>query len=157
MLLVIIVLELFVHVEDLRILFWIHLADGLVIAVFVIDFILLAIHAQNAKQFLKKSWLDILAVFPFNLVFSLAERLFRAVAGAEQIVVGQAIAHEGLEARKLAGEAVKGERLAKLSRFVRIGARMTRIFSKSKSLHLKSSKLKSSKLKSFKKKKPSRP
>ena len=127
-LLVIIVLELFVHPTNEWIILTIEIADYLVIAVFVVDLIFLVHYARNTKFFFKHYWLDILAIFPFSIAFRFAEglsALFRV--SEESVAVGQSIFHEGLETEKVVA---KSEKFAKIGREIKIGARVVRIFTK---------------------------
>lgn len=130
-LLVIITLELFAHVENHYAQIAIEVADYLVITVFVIDLIFLAIKARSTKYFFKNYWLDILAVFPFSLFFGFLGGLFRLFSVSEEaVVVGQAIFHEGLEAEKAAVRAEKV--LVRAGKGIRIGARLVRVFTKTR-------------------------
>lgn len=132
LLLVIIILELFVHPTNKWIILSIEIGDYLVITVFVIDLIFLAHHARTTKYFFKHYWLDILAVFPFSLFFGFLGGLFRIFSVSEDAVfVGQAIFHEGLEAEKAV---VRAEKAAKIGKELTIGARVVRIFSKTHGL-----------------------
>lgn len=129
LLLLLIIAELFVHVEDPQLLAWIHFADAVVIAIFVVDLIFLAFQAKTATFFFRRYWLDIIAIFPFNLMFELVSRLSRLVGLGERVAVGQAIFHEGLEARKIITEEGK---LSKLIRPLRIGVRVLRVVAKTR-------------------------
>ena len=57
-LLVIIIYELFFHLENERIDLAVKVVDGIVIAIFVVDLIFLAIHSKNTRFFFKNYWLD---------------------------------------------------------------------------------------------------
>ncbi|MEK6950192.1 MAG: hypothetical protein AABX13_00515 [Nanoarchaeota archaeon] len=128
-LLFIIIYELFLHIENHTLELLVKILDGFVILVFVVDLIFLGWKAQSTKFFFKNYWLDILAVFPFGLIFNLVEQIYRVLAGTERFVVGQAIVHEGLELRK---EARLVSKSARLSKFFRIGARLLRIITKTR-------------------------
>ncbi len=128
-LLFIIIYELFFHTENYTLDLIVKILDVFVISVFVIDLIFLAQKAKNTKFFFKNYWLDILAVFPFGLIFNFVEQFYRAIAGTERFVVGQAIVHEGLEVRKEVRLASQSERLSK---FFRIGARLLRVIAKTR-------------------------
>ena len=125
-LLAIIIFELFIPVENHTIELIVKIADALVIAVFVIDLIFLAKKAKSVKFFFKNYWLDIIAVFPFVLFFRLAESTYRVAIATERLTIGQAILHETVEASKSA------KVLAKSGKFVRMGARILRIVTKSR-------------------------
>jgi len=128
LLLVVIILELFVHPTNEWVLLSMDIVDYLVIAVFVVDLIFLAHHARNTKYFFKHYWLDLLAIFPFSLAFRFVEGISAIFAVSEEtIAVGQAIFHEGLETEKAI---VRAERLAKVGKEFTVGARVVRIFSK---------------------------
>ncbi len=103
--------------------------DGLVIAIFVIDLIFLGIRSKNTRFFFKNYWLDMLAIFPFGIFFTVVTRLYRAALVTQRVIIGQAILHESLEARKGISAAARTGRLA---RIVRIGARSLRVITKSK-------------------------
>ncbi len=123
LLLGIIILELFVQVQDPVAKLGLEIADGIVIAIFVIDLIFLAIAAKSAKFFFTNYWLDLIAVLPLNVIFRVLSPLFRGVVVAEEVVVGQKVFHESLEAEKLAKE-------GRLLRYVRVGVRALRIVAK---------------------------
>lgn len=128
LLLAIIALELFVQIENHTLELAMKILDGIIIAIFVVDLIFLAIHSKNTRFFFRNYWLDILAVFPFAVVFNVVEEIYRGIAAAERIVIGQAVFHEGLEAEKLLKE---GAKEGKLVRIVRAIPRGLRFISKS--------------------------
>ncbi|MDO8657088.1 MAG: hypothetical protein Q7K45_07690 [Nanoarchaeota archaeon] len=123
LLLGIIILELFVHVEDPNLKLGMEIADGIVVTIFVIDLIFLAIAAKSAKFFFKNYWLDLIAVLPLNLIFRLLTPFFRGLALAEEAVVGQRLLHESVEAERLAKE-------GRLLRYLRVGVRIVRVVAK---------------------------
>ncbi len=125
----IIIFELFIHSENPTLQRAVHILDGLVIAIFVIDLIFLAIHSRNTRFFFKNYWLDMLAVFPFGLLFTVVERVYEIAVAAERLAVGQAIAHEALEARKGIQVLAESEKFAK---GIRIVTRSLRVITKSR-------------------------
>lgn len=128
----IIIYELFFHTENRALNLLVQILDTLIVIIFVIDLIFLARRAKNTIYFFKNYWLDILAIFPFALFFTLISRLYRALFETEKIIVGQALVHEGLEARKGFRFLFQSEKLgARAARFLRIGARVLRIITKS--------------------------
>lgn len=103
----------------------IHIADFFVILVFVLDLIFKYNHVRNIPKFLKQFWLDILAVFPFFLIF-------RAIEGVSSVIyvgeTGQQLLHEGLELEKEGSRLAKeGEKLTKLNKEVSKGAKFFRL------------------------------
>ena len=128
-LLIIIIIELFVHIGDPTIELIVTIVDVIVIAIFVIDLIFLAIHSKNSPYFFKHYWLDILAVFPFGIIFNLVGKLYQSVIAVERVIVGQNIVHETLEVKKGISAVLKGGRLTK---FIRVIARSLRVITKSR-------------------------
>ncbi len=125
----VIIFELFIHSEDPAILRVVHTLDGLVITIFVIDLIFLAIHSRNTRFFFKNYWLDMLAIFPFGLLFTVVERVYEIAVAAERLAVGQAIAHEALEARKGVQVLAESEKFTKV---IRVVTRSLRVITKSR-------------------------
>ena len=110
--------------------FWVELADYVVIIVFIFDLIFKYIHIRNIPRFLKTCWLDIIAVFPFFLVYRVFSEFF--VFG-ETLSKSQKLLHEGLELEKEgvkvlqeAEKLTKSSRSIKLGRFIRPIARIPR-------------------------------
>ena len=129
LLLIIIIFELFIHPENHAVEFTLEVVDYVVIFIFVVDLIFLAIKARSTVFFFKNYWLDVLAVFPFGLLFSAVERLYLAFAATERLVLGQSILHETLEVKKELRLLSQGERAGK---FARVVARGLRIVTKSR-------------------------
>ena len=128
----IIIFELFFHTENETILLLVHILDFLVITIFVIDLVFLGRRAKSVKFFFKNYWLDVIAIFPFSIAFTVVSRLYRVLEASERLAVGQAIVHEGLEVRK----GVKGVALltkgGQITRLIRISARLLRVITKTR-------------------------
>ncbi|MBI2146458.1 hypothetical protein HYU22_03900 [Candidatus Woesearchaeota archaeon] len=133
----IIIVELFVHPQNETVKIIIRVLDYLVIAVFVVDLTFLAIKARSTSFFFRHYWLDLLAIFPFSLLFSVVTRAYETVLAAERLALGQSIIHEGLEANKEIEALSKGNRAA---RIVRIASRLLRVIAKSRLFNMFSSK-----------------
>ncbi len=132
-LLILIIVELFVRIENEALHFAIELIDYLIIAIFVIDLIFLAFRARSTSFFFKHYWLDLLAVFPFSLFFNLVSSVWRGLAALEELLVGQSIFHEILESEKfLEKESKLVTKGGKLAKFFRILARILRVVIKSR-------------------------
>ena len=58
----VIIFELFLHIENPTVQLVVHILDGFVIAVFVIDLIFLGIKAKSTKFFFRSYWLDVIAI-----------------------------------------------------------------------------------------------
>jgi hypothetical protein len=146
LLLAVIVLELGMHdfVVEHGLQAYIDIADVIVITVFVLDLFFKYLRTRHIPLFLKKYWMDILAVFPFFLMFRFYEvtiGLFSQTVteGAETT---QMLLHEGLEVEKEGARIVretervlkeaervgKVERSARFARFLRPLFRSPRFF-----------------------------
>ncbi|MBI2666869.1 hypothetical protein HYX13_04615 [Candidatus Woesearchaeota archaeon] len=131
-LLVVILVELFGEVENPTTHLVFEIVDYLVILIFVIDLIFLAIKAKSVSFFFKHYWLDLLAVIPVGLIFAVVSRFYRGVLLTEELVIGQKIVHETLEAEKELKEASYLAKEGKLARGVRIFVRSIRAVTKSR-------------------------
>ncbi|MBN2111949.1 ion transporter [Candidatus Woesearchaeota archaeon] len=108
--------EEFAHTYE----FWIVLADYIVISVFVLDVLFKYIRIKPFKKFLKESWLDIIAIFPFALLFRFVEGFFEIFALSEIVKESQSVLHEATHLEKEAGKIVKEvERAGKVARTTR--------------------------------------
>ena len=106
---------------------WITIADLVVVGVFILDLILKWRRVHDVKKFVKLYWLEILAVFPFYLIFRGFGFLRELLPFGESSEVIQKTLHETSllkEARNL--EVLgKEERLA--ARGLRLGQRVLRL------------------------------
>ncbi len=106
--------------------------DYLIVAIFIADLYFKYQRINNLKLFLRKSWLDILAVFPFFLMFRVYEEAALILRlTTQEFRQGQTVLHEALELQKGVGRwakeaarlAQEAERVGKVSRsrvFLRI-------------------------------------
>ena len=107
-LVVLIVLELFFHEKIKNYLLIIEILDYIIIAIFMVDLYFKYERVRNFKTFLKKYWLDVIAVFPFFLVFRMFEEIL-VISGAvkETFITGQRIVHSGVEVEKIGAEFIE--------------------------------------------------
>ena len=129
-LLFLIIGEIFFYHELEPYHFYIQILDFIIVFVFILDLLFTYLKIRKFWPFLKKSWLDIIAVFPFFLVFRAFERMYLLFRIPEELKEGQMILHEGLEVEKKASRFVKETRIArseKFLRFIRPGARSLRL------------------------------
>ena len=133
-LLFLIIGELFFNEQVQPYIKWINLTDNFVVGIFVIDLIFKYIRIRNIPNFFRKCWIDIIAVFPFFLLFRLFEELGIVLGLGERMGSAQLILHEGVEIEKEAGEIIKeSEKVTKISRagiitrFIRPVARSPRL------------------------------
>ena len=112
---------------------WIVGGDILVIIVFIVDLVFKYIRVRNIKTFVKKFWLEILAVFPFILFFRFFEGIFTFFIAEQTLKHSQSILHESVEIEKSASKFIReAEKVHKISRtraitrFIRPLARLPR-------------------------------
>lgn len=102
LLLLIIIIDFFFKQIAEQYLFYVESADYFIIFIFLVDLIFKYVRVRNISKFVRTFWLDIIAVFPFFLVF----RIFEAAAGlfstsmSEGAASFQTILHEGLEVER---------------------------------------------------------
>ncbi|HLD06809.1 MAG TPA: ion transporter [Candidatus Nanoarchaeia archaeon] len=117
LLLVVIVAELVFHEQAEPYRLWFNLLDWAVVLVFCLDLAFKYVRVRNIPRFLRSSWLDIIAVFPFFLLFRIFEELGLALRLGEQITQAQPLFHEAVEIEKEAGKIIQeSERVTKISR-----------------------------------------
>jgi len=124
LLLAVIIAELFFKDAAEKYHLIISLTDGFIVFVFVLDVIFKYIRAKNIPDFLRKSWLDIIAIFPFFLFFRMIEGVADLFISPEAIREGQRILHEGAkleeESAKLAKEVEKAGKISRTRFFTEI-------------------------------------
>lgn len=98
----------------------ISIADMLIIFFFALDLAYKFNRIRKLKLFLKKYWLDIIAVFPFFLIFRLAEEIFVLFRLSPELSEGQRFFHIGLETEKLAKEEIALREIAELQKETRL-------------------------------------
>ena len=99
---------------------YVHIADYTILIFFVIDLSFKFYRVRNVKLFLKKYWLEVIAVFPFILIFRLFEEiliLFRFTAPIEE---GQKIVHTVAEIGKISEEQKIVRELSELEKGTRV-------------------------------------
>lgn len=87
--------------------FTIKIIDISIVVIFAIDLVFKYLRIRNVKRFLRTCWLDIIAVFPFFLVFRFFEPLLLISGISKEIRDTQLIFHEGLEVSKVSSNIVK--------------------------------------------------
>jgi hypothetical protein len=124
----IIIMELFFHEAAEKYHLLIVVADSFIITVFVADLIFKYLGVRDIPTFLKRYWIDILAVFPFFLLFRVFETLGLISESAETISATQKILHEGVEVEKEGAKLVKeGAEIEKeVARGIQEAERMTK-------------------------------
>jgi hypothetical protein len=125
LLLIIILLELFFAsvVEPYE--HYILMLDYFILFVFIIDLVFKYKRSRDIPNFLKTSWLDIIAVFPFFLIFRLIEEFVSITKLGE---LTQSIFHETVEIEKAGQKVIReaGKTTRFSGRFIRIITRIPR-------------------------------
>lgn len=105
----------------------VQVLDWIIVFFFVVDLIFKYNRMRDLPKFLKASWLEIIAVFPFFLIFRFFEGLFGLFGVGETVTRTQQIVHivEGTE-KEIAAVAEEGGRAGRFSRFLRPIARSFR-------------------------------
>ena len=96
----IIVIELFFHDFAEHHHTVIMILDYFVLVIFVFDLVFKYFRIRNVKKFFKTCWLDILAVFPFFILFRFIERFIIIIDLSKDLTEFQKFFHEGLELEK---------------------------------------------------------
>ena len=111
-------IELFFHEHVEHYLLYINIADYTIIAIFVADLMFKYVKLRNIPLFLRKYWLEILAIFPFYLLFRLFEGVIVGIGASTIIKQPQAIFHGGLEFLEREGAQIMraAERSGRISR-----------------------------------------
>jgi hypothetical protein len=95
----------------------IEILDGIIITIFLVDLYFKYQRVKNFKKFLRKYWLDIIAVFPLFLVFRMFEEIvILSNLLKESLITGQKVVHEGVEVEKLGAKFV--EAASKETKFI---------------------------------------
>ena len=96
----IIIAEIFFKEFAHKHLLIIEILDYTIIAFFVVDLIFKYLRIRKFKEFIRECWLDIIAVFPFVLVFRIFESLSLFIRLPAEFREGQSIMHTILEGKK---------------------------------------------------------
>ena len=93
---------------------YIQYFDYAVIAVFTIDLVFKYRRVRHFKPFIRKYWLDLIAVFPFYLVIRVVEEGYLLLRFGEQFSEIQPLVHSGLEIERAISKG--GEEAAVIAR-----------------------------------------
>lgn len=113
---------------------WVTIADYFIVGIFILDLSFKWTHTKNITTFVKLYWIEILAVFPFYLLF----RVYQDMAAlGESVGQAQRIAHEASiiskesevlrEARFLREAQVAERELGMIERGIRVVQRSVRL------------------------------
>lgn len=115
--------------------------DYVIVLFFIIDLSFKYYRVRNAKIFIKKYWIDIIAVFPFFLLFRLVEEVVIFFRISSELAESQKILHTGVEIGRISREiseeqrilreiqeATRLERISIIARIIRPLERVPRIW-----------------------------
>lgn len=87
--------------------FWVEAADWFIIFMFIVDLGFKYNRVRNVPSFLRRYWLDVIAVFPFFLLFRLVDEAMLAIGRIFGLSgeTWQRFLHIGVETGKLTEEA----------------------------------------------------
>lgn len=98
--------------------------DYIIIGIFVIDLIFKYIRIRNFKNFIKTCWLDIIAIFPFFLIFRVIEPILIYIELPKEVRSLQLVFHGGLafseEATKLTKEVEAAGKISRTKTVLRL-------------------------------------
>ena len=107
------------------------IADYSIISIFGLDLIFKYRRIRNFKNFIRTCWLDILAIFPFFLIFRVLEPILIYAELPKEVKSFQLIFHEGLEfskeATKLTKEVEAAGKTSRIKSILRIFNNIERI------------------------------
>lgn len=86
---------------------YIQLFDYFIMLVFGIDLVFKYKRVHHFREFMRKYWLDVVAIFPFYLVFRVFEESFLLFRAGEQLGDIQPLIHSGVEIEKAAAGFVR--------------------------------------------------
>ena len=124
LLLIIIIIEFFFH--DIADTYHtsINIADYSILGIFVLDLIFKYNRIRNIHRFFRECWLDIIAIFPFFLVFRIFESFLIFTELPKEIRQFQLIVHEGVilseQSMKIIKEAEEAGKISRVKTIVRI-------------------------------------
>ncbi len=137
----IIIGEIFFHEFMVGYHAFVQIIDWIIIAFFAIDLGFKYNRMRNFPKFLKSSWLEIIAIFPFFLIFRFFERAIELLGIGESVISQtQKVVHVSTEVEREIGtvsresEAIAketaryGSRSSRFARFLRPLARSVRFF-----------------------------
>lgn len=120
LLILVVVVEIFFYTEVVPYQPYISFIDGIIVGIFIVDLAFKYMRSRNIPEFLRKNWLDIIAVFPTFLIVRLIEE-FVVIARLEDAI---GISQEVIEV----GERLPpgASRMRYFARFIRPIARLPR-------------------------------
>ncbi|MBI4158767.1 ion transporter [Candidatus Woesearchaeota archaeon] len=110
-----------------------EIGDYIVVGIFLIDLIFKFNRVRKFNLFIKKYWIDIIAVFPFFLLFRVFDEVISLFRIGSEFSEGQRIIHTGVELEKitregrLIGQLEEGGKLVRTEKFARIARPISKL------------------------------
>jgi len=120
-LIIVVIIDLFFHETAEKFAFQLAVIDGTIITFFVLDLGFKYNKTRKIPEFLRKYWLEIIAIFPFYLILRVFEFAVGFLELSGLVKEGQSILHAGVEVEKEISLVTKETR--ELSRVERLGVR----------------------------------
>ncbi|HIH14814.1 MAG: hypothetical protein QT08_C0009G0061 [archaeon GW2011_AR17] len=123
-LLAIIIIELFFHTTAEKYFTIISILDYSILGIFIIDLIFKYNRIRKWDRFLRECWLDIIAIFPFFLIFRVFESFLIFTELPKELRQFQLILHEGVvlseESSKVIREAEEAGKISRIKAIIRM-------------------------------------
>lgn len=103
----VLIIQFFFHEIALKYELYIAIFDYILISAFIIDLIFKYFRIRNIPRFLRESWMDIIAIFPFFLVFRVAGAIGLLGVSVETTAETQKVLHIGVGVEKELTSALK--------------------------------------------------
>ena len=116
--LLILILEIGFHEKIKPYITYIEIIDYIIIAIFIADLYFKFHRLKDIKTFIKRHWLEIIAVFPFMLLFRTIENLLKIEVAARELKEAQMVLHETVEVSKTT-KGIEATRTARALRILR--------------------------------------
>jgi hypothetical protein len=95
----------------------IEIIDAAILCLFATDLVFKYISTRNTARFLRKYWVEIIAVLPFFVVARIVEEIVGIFAVSEDIARVQRVVHEGIVAEeRIAADVGRSYRFARIVR-----------------------------------------
>lgn len=123
-LLAIIIIDFFFLEFKLQYELYINIADYTILLIFALDLFFKYLRIRNINNFLKTCWLDIIAIFPFFLIFRVFESLLLLTELPQQAKTIQLVFHESVafsqETSKIIKETEAAGKVSRVKMIIRM-------------------------------------
>ena len=123
-LLIVLIIEFFFHDIADKYHAIINIADYAILIIFSIDLIFKYLRIRKFEKFIKECWLDIIAIFPFFLIFRVFESVLIFTELPKEVRQFQLVIHEGValseESSKVIREAEEAGKISRVKAIIRM-------------------------------------